>query len=179
MFHWYLLFCQGAHHPTIPLRSWLVIRAISNPLKVSARPYLWGYRVQLRSWPTLSPKIVQKTHRLQSVVQNNKPISGGGVGWSGKEFSVHTVRSRKSAHRFGLLSEVRTQGPRHCLRGGTYFSCGHSTSSKQGCWAPRCMVLLPLFLLERAKGNMKCCHSFPLTLWKWKKIVTRWQWKAG
>lgn len=179
MFHWYLLFCQGAHHPTIPLRSSLVIKAISNPLKVSARLCLWGYRVQLRSWPTLTPKIVQKTHRLQSVVQSNRPTSWGGVRCSKKVFSVPTVRSQKSAHQFGLISVERTQGPRHCLRGGIYFSCGHSACSKQGCSAPRCMVLPPLFLLERTKGNMKACHSCSLMLWKWKKIITRWQWKQG
>lgn len=85
------------------------------------------------------------------VVQNNKPTSRGGVRCSEKEFSVHTLRSQKSAHGFGLISVVRAQGPRHCLRAGVYFSCGHSACAKKGCSAPRCVVLPPLFFAGRSQ----------------------------
>lgn len=108
----------------------------------------------------------------QSVVQNNKPTSRGGVGCSEKEFSIHTVRSQKSAHRFGLISVVRTQGLRHCLRGGIYFSRGHSACSKAGCSAPRCMVLPPPFFAGRSQREHEGLSLISSDALKMKK---KWQ----
>lgn len=155
MFHWYLLVCQGAHNPTPPLQSWFTIRAISNPLKVSAHPWPWGHRVHLRS----SPSPVLKTCQLQIVGKGCKPTAGKGSGW----FWVKPVKPLKPVRLFRSIAETAGWGPM-CCKGVSIFLDGHAALP-----APRMVAQLPR-CVELPPCKLQAPRSYPhlLFFWLWR-----------